>query len=503
MHCVGVHMAAFAETDTYLKFGEKPYGKATALLWPVLVYRVLYPEVRRPQMNLFQRVVLGLVRAKTTRTESIAELTGLHKDLVKLIFNQGISNAWLVEQADALTDKGVRVLEEEEDAAGNLRSGYIFQDAFTGKFWPRLETRLSDMLAKDPLARYPEFVDARKTGKTLRPFVLEASKSALPVLDTTALIGAYREYRNDYRSSQQLHGTSELPEQLKLQGVQSLDTSPRAARVLLWVTPDAESAQLWSIRDPFDLRDQAWWLRGTLIQMVKSDANLLQRLSALIGKPQAENQTVEEWLGSLRKQTDLRVLTEYPWVERQPDIKRYLAGLLARQEKLSQGDTGEHELEAAVIECQKLLEVVMQWLIRQFSVVEGQMPKHLRSDTQFNQKILTALQIPAFDNDVIRQLSRQKLDQVVRACSSPISSLKALLFAAALGVLSHPQHPLKTLTEQQLQLRKLLELADLRNQSGHGQSAYTGRKITQVTPQMAAQHIRYALGFTERFKEWM
>ncbi len=92
-------MAAFTETGTFLKFGEKPNVKSKPILWPVMVYRVLYPEIQTPRINLFQRAILGLIRAKTTRAETIADLTGLHQDLVKLIFAQSRSNGWLDEKA--------------------------------------------------------------------------------------------------------------------------------------------------------------------------------------------------------------------------------------------------------------------------------------------------------------------------------------------------------------------------------------------------------------------
>lgn len=82
-------MAVFAETRSYLSFGAVPKGAKRSVLWPVLVHRVLYPEAKRPQLNLFQRAVLGLIRARTTQPETIAELTGLHQNLINLILVQG------------------------------------------------------------------------------------------------------------------------------------------------------------------------------------------------------------------------------------------------------------------------------------------------------------------------------------------------------------------------------------------------------------------------------
>jgi hypothetical protein len=496
-------MAAFVETGTYLKLGAKPRAFCRPVLWPVMVHRVLYPDAKRPQLNLFQRAVLGLIRARTVRSEIMAELTGLHPSLIKLILAQGVSNGWLGANADALTPLGERLLDDEDAEASNLKSGYLLQDAVTGQFWPRLLPQLKQIEPRDPLAQRLEFMAERKTGKAIRPYLLESRKSGLPPLDHESLMMAYRDYREDYRASQQLGYGGPLPKQINLQGVQRLDDAPQSARALVWITADNDGVELWSVKDPVELRDNAWWLQTSLKSVIERDSKLLRRLEPLVAVPRADNQGVEEWLASLHKQTDLQVLIEYPWVERQPDIKRYLAALLVRKEKLLQGDSREQELDAAMMECQKLLEVVMQWLIRTYPADVGQLPKQQRPDHRLNQRILSALQIPAFSGDVIRLLSRQGIDQVIRACSSPSDSLKALLFAAAMGVLSTPQHPLKMLSSQELQLEKLLELAKMRNQSSHGQSRFTGKIITQLTKRMALDSIQYALGFTARFKEWM
>jgi len=496
-------MAAFVETGTYLRFGAAPRGKKKPVLWPVLVYRVLYPDAKRSQLNLFQRAVLGLIRARTVRGEAIADLTGLHQNLIKLILAQGVSNGWLVENAQALTDKGERLLDDEETDEANLKTGYLLQDALTGQFWPRLVAQLNQLEPKDPLAHYPEFLDERKTGYNIRPYMIASGRADLPALDHESLTLAYRNYREDYRASQQLGQDNQLSKQISLQGVQRLDDVPQSARALIWVTADDDGGGLWSINDPFELRENAWWLQDTLLQVIEGDAKLLARLEPLVNVPRADNQSVEQWLEALRKQTELQVLIEFPWVERQPDIKRHLAALLVRREKLLQGDSHDQELDAAMMECQKLLEVVMQWLIRKYPADAGQLPIQQRPDPKLNQRILSALQIPAFTEEVIRLLSRQRIAQVIRACSRPSDSLKALLFAASMGTLNAQQHPLKVLGDRELQLAKLMELADLRNQSSHAQSRFTGRDSTQLTSSMALGSIQYALSFTACFKEWM
>lgn len=499
-------MAAFAESGAYLKFSERPESNSRSVLWPVLVHRVLYPEPRQPQLNLFQRAVLGLVRAGSIRQDTIASLTGLHPELIALIVAQGISNGWLNSTADELTDKGQKLLDDEEDQFTNLKAGFLLQDAITGDFWPRMVTKLEQIEAVDPQATFPEFAIARKTGQTFRPFRARAKKQDLPALDNELLARAYREYRKDYRANQQLGGMPAQIEQVRLEGVQRLDESPDPARIVVWIAGDKEGDELWSIKDPFGLRESAWWLEDALTQLLDNDTNLRKYLAPLIGISDAGALTNEEWSREIQKKTELDILIEFPWVERQPDIKRYFARLLKWRRKIEGGVGDASDFEAAIGDCQKLLEVLMQWSIKTFPVDVGLMPDQKGRNWKLNQKVLKALEIPSFTDGVIRVLAGQQLTQVIRACGNPTDSLKALLFAAGMGVIAAPEHPFRILSSEELELEKLLDLADLRNQSSHGQSRFNERKsrdTSELTAQKTTSNIEYALNFTACFKEWM
>lgn len=498
-------MAAFVDSSTYLKYGRRPPGKndqVKAVLWPVLVHRVLYPEVKQPAMNLFQKAVLRLIRAKTHDAEDIALLTGLHTDLIKLIQAQLLSRGWIDDSATELTEKGIEAVNEEDDQTEQLASGYLFQDAVSGKLWPRIDNKLKVMETSNPQSKYPEFVQDRKTGYTLKPFKPAPPKSGCSQLDTKGALNAWQDYRADYRAAKQLHSGGGIPKQIKLSGIRFQTELPESAWILVWVTPSHDS-NLWSIKDPFDIRDEAWWLKDILPQLLKNNNHLLKQLAKLIGQAEPDEQTHTEWVHSLKEQSLLNVMLNYPWAQKEPDIAAAISVLLTRKETLEQGQNHKNDLEAAVTESQKLLEVLMQWLIKTFPANRGSLPKQDKNDHELNKKLLTALSLPAFIDPVIETLSRQSLKAAISTLRTPSSSLKGLVFAAALGSLGHDNHPFKQLTDQQLQLRKLLELADLRNQTSHGNSRYTGKQYTDITSEMAQQHIDYALQFTEQFKEWI
>ena len=496
-------MAVFVDTATYLNYGNKPAGKARAVLWPVLVHRVLYPEVAQAKMNLFQKVVMRLVRAKVYDVEELAGLTGFHKNLVLLIFAQLISRGWLTDDAKEITETGGKAISEEDEQTEQLTSGYLYQDALTGKLWPRIESRLALVEPINQGESRPKFALNRKTGKSINPFKPFYKAKPFNAPNKKSTLDAWQEHRYDYRAARQLSNSGELPKQVHLSSITYQSERPESAWVIVWIT-ESHDSNLWSIKDPFDIRDEAWWLVDSLPQMMESNKNLTKNLAQLIGQPEPDEQTVSEWLASLKDQSELQVLLDYPWAKNDPDITAALAVLLKRREMLMSGQNHKNDLEAAITESQKLLEVLMQWLIVSYPADIGALPKSGKNDWNLNERVLDALKLPAFNKEVRRALARQNLQQtVIRCLNSPASSLKALLFAAALGSVGNTDHPLKSLSDKQLRLNDLLRLADLRNQTSHGNSQHTGKKYTEIKIETAREYIDYALQLTEHFKDWI
>tara|TARA_R110002167_G_C12704686_1_gene654214 strand:+ start:6808 stop:8349 length:1542 start_codon:yes stop_codon:yes gene_type:complete len=492
------------DTGLYLKYGRRPQGpndKVQAVLWPVWVHKVLYPDVQQPRMNLYQKAVLRLIRAKTHDAADISQLTGMHLNLVKLIQAELYSRGW-INSAKDLTVDGINAINEADQQSEQLASGYLFQDAHTGKLWPRIEKQLNIMEPVDPSARFPEFLRDRKTGRTFKPDKLSGNYRQPSKPDTQAALKAWQDYRSDYRAARQLHSNSQIPEQIRLSGILMQDTPPELDWIVVWITA-SNTVTLWSIKDPFDIRDEAWWLNNSLPQLLETDRNLLKRLGQIISEPEPDNQTVSEWLASLQEQAQLRVMLNYPWASKEPDIAAAISVLLTRKETIASGQKHQNDLEAAITESQKLLEVLMQWLIKSNPTNTGSMPRYRKNDHAINKQLLTKLGLPAITEPVADTLCRQSLQGAIKSLSTPSSSLKGLVFAAALGSVGNTNHPLKTLTDKQLQLDRLLDLADLRNQTSHGNSRHTGKQYQEITAAIALKQIDYALGFTEHFKEWI
>ena len=71
--------------DRYLRFDVRRPPSGRPLLWPVRVWKVLYPTNRVLKLNLFQQAILGLARARCQDSSEMAELLGLDRELVAFI----------------------------------------------------------------------------------------------------------------------------------------------------------------------------------------------------------------------------------------------------------------------------------------------------------------------------------------------------------------------------------------------------------------------------------
>ena len=207
-------MAAFF-AKRYLQFRAQPYGRSEPLLWPVHVYRILYPEVQSKKLNLFQRAVLGLARAGCQVPQEISDLLGLHLQMVVLILAQCNSNGW-IDSWSRITENGISLLDDDEDRSSNLKAGLLFRDAMSDSFWPRI-IDLDDFKEIEALpgtGGHPVFRQSRSSGKDIRPYVLNPWQQNPSPVDSREIFEAYRTYQLDYFNARQLYRTNNQLQQV-------------------------------------------------------------------------------------------------------------------------------------------------------------------------------------------------------------------------------------------------------------------------------------------------
>lgn len=487
-------MAAFAKR--YLQFREPPYGKSEPLLWPVHVYRILYPEVQSKELNLFQRAVLGLARAGCQEPQEISAFLGLHVQMVLLILAQCNSHGW-IDSRSRITENGVSLLDDDEDRSSNLKVGLLFRDAMSDSFWPRIVDLddFNEIEALPGTGERPVFRQSRSSGKDIRPYVLNPWQQNPSQVDSREIAEAYRAYRLDYFNARQLYGANNQLQQVSAQGIEPMDGQPEPMYVLTWIAEDASGEKPWRLCDPFDLRQQAPWLEDSFKAFLPRQPLLVKQLAWLTGKPAPERQSIEEWMRSMEHTIDLELLMEHAWASQEEMIARYYASLKRRLLIIEQ-NLGRYELESTLSDAQKLCEAVCEWVLRVFRI-QVEIDIKVRShDRSRNEEILQALALPALTPTVVGILAGQDLRRVLGVLKGNRQSLKAMLFGALLSSADDPNHPFRKLAPENLALEQILRLADLRNQAAHASGkAFDKEEVVQLG--------EFALNWTLQFKEWM
>jgi hypothetical protein len=483
--------------DRYLRFDSRRPPSGRPFLWPVRVWKVLYPTKRVLKLNLFQQAILGLARARCQDSSEMAALLGLYHELVLFIITtQLIPNGWMT-TLGTVTTQGERMLEETQDASEEVRMGYAYQDAVTGNWLPRFTEELPEIEAKRIDERgYPIFLRDLDSGKEDRPFRLNHIRES--ALDMGALFDAFERYRTDHDHAKQRE--DELPTRVRIESLSFVEDSSQPMWLWTWIFPDEAGPQPWLVADPFGIQQAASWLRKPLQEVLPRNDGLARYIANTLGETRSNELSAEEWLRSLENQIDLTVLADYSWSGKVPPISGYLTSVLRRNALLaSQDKTWQEDLTSLLIETHNLVESVFQWLLKKFPVDVRRLPDRSQDKNwakDLASEILRTLPAARLTDNTVKRLASQNLREIRNALVRGNSSLKALIFAALLSTIEHATHPLKELPPQALDLDRILDMADARNRkAGHA----GGEKISKED---AMEYADFVVEWVQIFKGW-
>ena len=485
--------------ERYLRFdGPRPFG-GRALLWPVRVWKVLYPTKRVLKLNLFQQAILGLARARCQDSTEMAELLCLDSELVAFIIaTQLIPNGWMT-TLGTVTTRGESVLEAAEDASEEVRMGYAYQDAASGNWIPRFTEELPEIEPKRVDDNgFPIFLRNLDSGQEERPFRLRHAREG--TLDLGRLFEAFERYRTDHEHAKQRDGGEDLPTRVRIESLSFVEDAPQLMWLWTWIFPDEAGVQPWLVADPFGLQHAASWLRKPLQEMLPKNDALARYVAGALGEPKANEVSAAEWLRSLENQVDLELLADFSWSRKIPLVEGFLGSVLRRIALLEGQERAlQEDVTSLLIETHSLAESVLQWMLKAYPPEIKRLP-HYKIQPVWKPGealyYLNYLQLPCLTEDVIATLAKQSLDQVRAAAVRGNSSLKGLLFANLLATVDQCPHPFAELSADGLQLRRLLEMADARNKkAGHSGTA-------RVSKDEALSFAKFVIEWIQIFKDW-
>lgn len=296
-----------------LNYGKDP--NARWVLWPVFAWRVVAPVPKERKLNLFQRAVLGLARAKVTAIVDVADRLLIAPDLAGLVVLE-LQNMALLDHAGDPTPRGLKMLDDiEEDPPDEAQVGHVFTDPFTGKVWPRFVTGdlpIADVEVNDD--GWPVLLSgsAGDPWKDRTFSVLPSGRDGVVMARPSArdVLRAARRHRRQ-RDYDEVDDDRDVP---RLQRVSFVDDRPQPYLLALRVR--RHDSGDWMVDDPFG-HGEAIDLRARLEERLDSHNGLRSWLAPLVGSdPTAPT------LGHLQAEATWRVEERLTLAIRQHDAVR-------------------------------------------------------------------------------------------------------------------------------------------------------------------------------------
>ena len=245
-------------SDAVLDFAPRNHcrylsGSKRLLLWPAWGWRVVAPEVKDRKLNPLQRVVLRLHVAGCRRFVESGALLGLDPELVAYVA-QELVGMGLLENDGAPTQRAGRFLEEAEVDVGDLRVGWVFQNAVSGQLFPRFVSELPLATVDADESGYPQVTSGTKGNPfTTRAFIVPSSSHPGAAPTPREILDAARRHRRHAKR----HRRAQIDVGVEaMTGVDQVSLiSDRAEQVHLLTfayVPESESEELpWYVAEPF------------------------------------------------------------------------------------------------------------------------------------------------------------------------------------------------------------------------------------------------------------
>lgn len=416
------------------KEGKKVnYSAAKELFWPFYLWRVIAPKELAP-LNIFQMLVLKLLRAGCNTIEKLCLYTNLDKELVKYILAQLTNDGYLTEWN--LTQKAVSLLEGKEyNGTTETSSYYLVQDAISGNLIPRVLSTLPFIENVDFTEKFPKFVESRGTGRISKPLLIQ---NTLPAKQPTAeqMSICLRAHRRELNQLKQADLSVPESNQNLSTSIEFIEDSPISvfAHIRLFSTYGGD--RLWYLSDPTGLTISVPELNDVAEKLIVKNKLFASKVNEVMGI--AEDGKVvgyNEQRQKFEEQAKTELFSQYSWVQQYPLIEKHVKGMLRLKIEVLSEKVPRFELvDALLSEQQRVLEA---WLKTIMQPSESNTQWHIfvvkwevnHPSFQMNKRILKEiyLRVDGVSEEVAYRLATVKAGNVRSALTTGEQSLKPLL----------------------------------------------------------------------------
>jgi len=445
------------------------------LFWPFFLWRVLAKKVEEP-LNVFQMLILKLVKAGCNVNEQLVEYCNLDKQLVIHILAELTNEDYIKDWK--LTDKAHKLLNGEEVSSNESCVYYMIQDATTGKLLPRVLTAIPYIEQVSIKEGKPCFVKNRGTGNEIKPYLIKTVKPAVKPTVEQVLDGL----RNYRRTIAQLDQIDEFVPEEELNVDASIefieeDAIPVYSNLSLFTTTSGDRS--WYVSDPTGLTHSLPELNEIAEQLLRKNKGFSSRIDDMLGIADTTKvSSYQDKIRSFEEKAKTELFSNYSWASENEVVSKHTLAMLRFKIQAEEESKPHSELlEALISELQKVVEAWLKsFIIPNKSNTDWHiLVKRWNDDKPIYQQNTALIREIYLRVEGVSEYSSQRLSTVnVGTLRSALThhgqSLKPMLAAL---LLSHKNVFIEINNKQPGWLDAMIRLADDRNtKASHASAQY-------------------------------
>jgi hypothetical protein len=468
--------------NTYYKTSEFPRGRNTQLFaLPVYSWEIYLSSPRGRSLNLFEKVILELIRVTGERSLSsyqIADWLGLEEEMVVYILTATMQpNGWL-DKNFKITTEGMKLLDSNSDA--EMTSALIFQCAVTGKWLPRIAYQVNEVQPVG-LDKSLAFKLDRASGRTARAYRIRhcINTSQEP---GELVLNDIVEKDNDARwvafnVMESVDSSGKSSDRVILSS-----KSVHAAYIMVWA--DKSSGYKFDFIDPFALSKKASWMHD-IFEQASTTLPELQQFALSKFDNENEELSYTENLKFMQEKARLEVMIEYPNVKSINGLIEPLFELLNDKEKLVSNKNQEFSLNRSVVNSSgSIVEILCKHILAENPLkrVDVLPAPNLSNDSKKRELSNLLKAATKLTNNQIYSVLKVQPGKVYQTAIGRNSTMRSLLATIFISMKEYPHHPMKFLISDVLLFDEIYTLSFDRDEASHGNN-------TKYTREQALKYI--------------
>ena len=452
------------ERVEYIHPPTKEYyaNKPIDLWWPFWAWRIIAPTDSN-DTDLFQELILRLIKAGCHNRAKLAELTCLTEEFVSYLLAVLSGKGWISDWK--LSSLGEDVLLEGYESGRDVRSGYILQDPKTNKLVPRVFDKLNYVngVAIDRISA--SYIASRASGKKIRPFLLRP-KAGLPELPSVdAVYKAIRDHRLDKNRLKQA-GFESTAVPLHEDQVECLDETAFPVYMHLQLFSEMGGERSWYISDPGSLLPSVEDMNRIADHWLDTDKHFAGKVEELLGISSRNTVSLDEANRQRDDKAKAHIIKEYPWVTQFPMVESNVIAMLSDRDMIDgKHDARQWMIEHFVASQQKVCEAVIKVLSPPGDQVDDWQKVKFPNERNSRHQIKAIyLSCDAVDEELAWNFSGVRSGQIRSAMTEGNQSLRQLLAAMVLRLPAIVTEIDRAIPKW---LNRTIDLANTRNKADH------------------------------------